>query len=288
MSIDSWCYVRKELSPALAEYMDHNNILVLGAPGSGKIRLAQFITKDYDTSTIPKDTHSGLVYNTLLVTKYFTLNINLLIEEFPPNRNESTSDIQKCFKNWYEEFCSDDITELREVIEGVVFTLNMDGLDVAKLEDLLLILNDLKQLLIENDCFFVVMGISNGFLSANAITDIEDQVIMNGFEFVNFDESGTNEFKEKVGPDRMQEIFESHEWSQTMKSEITEADYIKHKHEKMLLMSESLLGSEGRQTPLLENLMGKLRLEKAKVTEMDDGDKQNYIESLVEEFLEYF
>lgn len=263
-------------------------MLILGAPSTGKIRLAQYITEDYDSSTIPDESHSGLVYNCLLVTRYFTLKINLLIEEFPPDRKCLTVDSSLFLETWYQEFCSEDMTDLRDVIEGVVFTFSIDDLNPNEFDQQLHILGEMKEVLKKNDSFFVIMGISKGEIDELGLADIEDQVIMNGFEFINYNASGTNEFKEKLGLDRLREVFETHEWSLLEESNITEEDYVKHKQEKMLLMTESLLPSEEKEGPLLEILMKKLQLEKTKVAEMDDKDKQTYVDSLVEEFLEYF
>lgn len=268
--------------------MDHNNVLVLGAPGTGKVRLAQFITHDYDTSTLEDHTHSGLVYNGVLLTKYFTLKINLLIEEFPHDRKDPSLDPYESLENWYQEFVSDDMTDLRDVIEGVVFTFSMEDYDETNLNQQLRILGELKELLKSNDAFFVFMGISKSKLEDRTLEAIEDQVIMNGFEFVNYNESGTNEYKEKMGKDRLLEVFETHEWSQRKDSNLSEEEYIKHKQDKMLLMTESLLPSGESAGPLLDVLLKKLQLEKSKVAGMDEKDKKSYVDTLVEEFLEYF
>lgn len=268
--------------------MDHNNVLVLGAPGTGKIRLAQFITKDYDTSTLTDKTHSGLVYNGVLLTKYFTLKINLLIEEFPHDRTDPTLHPSKCLKDWYQEFLTDEMADLRDVIEGVVFTFNMDDYEAELLDEQLRLMGELKDLLEENDAFFVVMGISTAEIDQNVLEDIEDQVIMNGFEFVNYNESGTNEFNEKTGRDRLREVFETHEWSQRKDPSLTEEQYMEHKQEKMLLMTESLLPNEESEELPLDVLLKKLQLEKSKVAEMDENDRKAYVDSLVEEYLEYF
>lgn len=47
----------------------------------------------------------------------------------------------------------------------------------------------------------------------DTVEEIEDLVITHGFEFINLNTQGINEFKEKQGKDRVVELIESHEWT---------------------------------------------------------------------------
>ncbi|SGZ47838.1 CIC11C00000002070 [Sungouiella intermedia] len=268
--------------------MAPNNVLVVGAPKSGKIRLAQHISGDYDTHTIQIDSHSGLIYTFDLTTKYFNVNLNILIEEFPDDRSDVEKDTVICLEEWTSEFSSDEFVELREALDGLVYTFTMEELDMEKFEKQLEFIGKIKELIGE-EAFFVVAGAAGGEVESLIVEEIEDQVIANGFEFVNLQESGMNEYREKVGKDRLMEIFETHDWS-NMEKTVQPEEYTSHKKEKMPEMAKGLLEVEDADDPDfdLERMLQKLRVDKEKVRALDDKEKKDYVDKLVEEYLEYF
>lgn len=270
--------------------MAPNNVLVVGAPKSGKIRIAQHISGDHETETILADSHSGLIYACDLTTKYFNVNVNLLIEEFPDDRSVLDKNIDRCLSEWFEEFAAEEFTELREALDGFVYSVSMDKFDLTAFEKQMEIVGQLRELLPE-DAFFVVVGAAAGEVDFLVVDEIEDQVIASGFEFVNLQQSGTNEYREKLGKDRLLEIFETHDWS-NMEKVLQPEEYAAHKRDKLPEMARGLLEFEelDEEAPTfdLERVLHKLRIDKEKVQALDDKDKKEYSDKLVEEYLEYF
>lgn len=268
--------------------MAPNNVLVVGAPKSGKIRLAQHISGDYETETILADSHSGLIYNCDLTTKYFTVNVNILIEEFPDDRNVLEKAVEICFSEWFDEFSAEEFVELREALDGFVYSVSMDKVDMIGFEKQLKIVAKIREILGE-EVFFVVVGAADGKVGPLVVEEIEDQVIVNGFEFVNLQQSGINEYREKLGRDRLLEIFETHEWSNMEKVPLPE-EYAAHKKDKLPEMAKGLLEDPDEEAADfdLERVLQKLRIDKEKFQSLDDKEKREYADNLVKEYLEYF
>ncbi|OBA23371.1 increased recombination centers protein 6 [Metschnikowia bicuspidata var. bicuspidata NRRL YB-4993] len=278
--------------------MQSNNVLIIGPPHTGKIRIAQHITKDLDTSTIQPDSHSGLIYNYKLRTKYFTLDVNLLVEEYPDSRASQSSNLT-LLQTFLDEFKSPEFTELRDALDGLVFTIK-SPIDDECLSETLALFVKMKELLEDNDIFLVVVDFIDPI--HKSLLDItEDEVIAHGFEYVNFHELGTNEYAEKIGKDRLVEIFHTHEWSHSDKPMSNEA-YTSRKKDKLGPMTKGLMDEENDRfqdqslpplnQPLapmdLDVLLTKLNLDKLRAQEMNDEDKKAFIEDLVDDYMEYF
>lgn len=261
--------------------MASNNILMLGPPGSGKIRIAQLISGDHDTSTISQESHSGLVYTYNLATKYFSAKVNLLLEEYPDHRDSDTA-LVELLQATYDELRSEQCAELRDAISGLIFTFDM-SIPQETLEQLLGLFAKVKELFEDKDVFVVVVGTSE---AAN-VEAVEDQIILSGFEFLNFNESGKNEFMDKLGKDRLVEIVESHDWDDVTTQSMSAEDYLKHQKEQADQMTEKLLSEEQAEVSF-ETMFHKLALAKEKAEGMNPEDKKAYVDKLVEEYLEYF
>lgn len=271
--------------------MKTNNVLILGPPKSGKIRIAQHITKDLDTSTIQPESHSGLIYNYTLNTKYFSLDVNLLIEEYPDSR-ASLAAIETLLQSFLDEFKTPEFTELRDALDGLVFTIDIfaDAKIIQKLLDTFI---KIKELLEENDIFVVVVGFAEADQKP-LLEIVEDEVIAHGFEYVNFNEYGTNEYMEKIGKDRLVEIFHTHEWSQTDKP-ISDETYTQHKTEKLGSMAEPLIDNEDSPATDerlarvdLDTLLAKLSVDKLRAQGLTEEEKKQFVDDLVDNYMEYF
>lgn len=273
--------------------MAPNNVLVLGAPKSGKIGLAQFLSQDFDTSTVPCDSHSGLIYNCELSTRYFQLSLNLLIEEFPDQRSDKI-DISDALEKWFTEFSKPEFAELRDALDGVVYCLSMDAA-TKSFDKQFEVLSQMK-ISLDEEAFFVVVGASPTEIDLSIAEGIEDAAIVNGFEFVDATQSGTNGYNEKLGLARVKEILETHSWSDMEKSELSDETYQSHKRGKMGHMTQGLLEAEIEKRDSsqseddvefdLERLVQKLRIDKEKVATLDEKDKKDYVDKLVQAYLE--
>lgn len=282
--------------PSSSSYtaMAPNNVLVLGAPKTGKITLAQFLSQDFDTSTVPRDSHSGLIYNCELSTRYFQVSLKLLVEEFPEERKEDY-EVSDALKKWFAEFSKPDFAELRDALDGVVYCLSMDA-DTQSYDEQFETLSHIKDSLGE-EAFFVVVGASQTDIDLSIAESIEDEAIVNGFEFVDATKNGTNEYNEKLGLARVKEIFEAHSWSDMDKSELADETYQSHKRGKMGDMTRALLDENENEESVkneaeetfdfdLERLLQKLRIDKEKVATLAEKDKKDYVDKLVQEYLE--
>lgn len=260
-----------------------NNVLIIGPPGSGKIRLAQHISKDLDTGKISENSHSGLIYNCSLTTKYFSTEVNLLIEEYPEERTKPSEEGEclESLQQWSKAFHSEEYEELRDAIDGVIFTIDPSQTSAKTWGKMMEVHSEIKQSLDEG-CFFAAIAAKTD--KAECLEEFEDECIQHGIEFVYEGETGTNEFKEKLGKDRISEILETHEWSNVSSSGPEE--YVRHKEDKIDQMTKGLLEDDDESIPL-DQLVDKLRLERSKVSDMKPEDRETYVKLVIEELLDY-
>lgn len=79
---------------------------------------------------------------------------------------------------------------------------------------------------------------------------IEDEVTIHGIEFINFEKSGTNEYRERVGKDRLVELFETHDWTNMELLGEDHSKYQESKVSKLQEMQTSLLNESERNIDL--------------------------------------
>lgn len=259
-----------------------NSVLIVGAPSTGKVRICQHITGDKDTATIESHSHSGLFYNHEFITKYYNINLNLLVEEFPAQRlpEYTESALYEEFESWYDDFVSDEYKELREVLDGIILTVDMNnsGQYVEKCVEIV----DKIRTQFEVD----VGGEWNGFVIVSGAGDgdnageIEDVVLGYGFEFVDINKAGVNEFKEKLGKDRIYEILECHEW-QTEKSIDENGEDNKKSMARAQEMARGLLDDDEEVD--LDRIFAKLQVAKEKALSMGEKEKNAYVEKVIQE-----
>lgn len=259
-----------------------SNVLILGPPSSGKIRIAQFLSNDFNTSRISSSSHSGVVYNFDLITKYYTANLNLLIEEFPNERDDLKQPLEELLKETYEELLSENLSDFVEVFQGVIFTLDAATTSSATRTKVLDIFTKIKELFIDHEAFFVVVQ-PESEIKKEDVDEFEDEVILSGFEFVNFSEDGKNEYMDKLGRDRLREILESHEWAAT--EPMSKERYETFKKRLAETLTQNLLTDDQVS---LDDILLKLLLDKQKVLGMKPEERKEYVDKLVEEYLEFF
>ncbi|EDK46214.1 hypothetical protein LELG_04395 [Lodderomyces elongisporus NRRL YB-4239] len=231
-----------------------NHILVLGPPNSGKLRIVDAITQRENESIAfdtERNSHSGIIEKTRIITKYYDIDLNIFIDEFPEERlvkkeylqqlqkqqeqpqhiqqsekieREGTEEIKemhvisddeklRLFKAWSKLFGDDSMSELRTVLNGVIFTINatLDGLEY--IEQALDILDILRAQLNDDSFCVVVASVPCGAQPLNQkMEEIEDLVMSHAIEFINLQATGKNEFGEKQGKERVREVMESHDW----------------------------------------------------------------------------
>lgn len=261
-----------------------NYVLVLGAAHSGKLRLCDLVLNSQKLDYIDDATHSGIIIKTKLETKYYAASLNLLIDEYSPSRlndDESSSDKISHLQKWFDEFKSPETKELWDVLNGFILTIDLDNLELDYANKCIQITAKVKEILedIGNEVFTVIVGISELVVDYE---EIEDLTLSNGLEFIYFNESGQNEFKDKIGKDRILEIFESHEWNHI---DVENIDYKQHKLDKMKDMTTKLLNSNNDDNTEfdLDDILSKLKIAKQKAKSFNDDDaKSQYVNKIIE------
>lgn len=259
-----------------------NNVLIVGPPHSRKLSIAQYVTNDLDCSTVPDHTHSGLVYLHRLKTKYFEACINLLIEEYPESRTTepSSDDLIRHLSSFVIEFSKSEYKELRDELEGIIFTVDLQQWPVTQLRLALEQFDRVKSLFVDQELFYVVAGDSKG-LSTETIEEIEDEIMQYAFEFVDVGKSGANEFREKLGKDRLMEILESNVWSDIDSSNVEPKGLLPDNFEQM---TESLLDNEKVS---FEKLLQRINAERERVKGMNEHEKEQAVRAIVDDLMEH-
>lgn len=278
-----------------------NHVLVLGAPNTGKIRICELISsRKLDFSSVDSKSHSGLIFKTDLSTKYYSLKLNLLVDEYPQHRDSLECDLEEeevkinGLKAWRKEFLSNGYRELREAIDGLIFCVRIDQVSSKHIEESLHVFSDVRDKLIEDrgdGLFSVVVGNSN---TRKINEEVEDLVIPFGFEYINLFEKGEDEFRVKIGQDRLLEIIETNEWSQMDLKKIGDPDaYNEKKRNDMSDMTRGLLNDqEGEEEILskeidLEEVLMKVQQAKQDVKDMDDDQKEAYTNKVIKDIIDF-
>ncbi|KAG7664516.1 IRC6 [[Candida] subhashii] len=285
-----------------------NHILVLGSPNSGKVRIAQLISQDqdFDYHDVSEDnSHSGIIVKTSLSTKYYSIDLNILIDEYPESRDDLSEHFTDETKladlhEWYDEFISEDYQELRDALDGIIFTVNLEQDSPELITKAMEIISDIRNAMAGHDDddnsdgwlgFVAVVGTpliqSNQEVSKEILDEIEDVVISNGFEFINFAEEGMNEYREKRGKDRIIELLETHEWSNM---ELKKNDHYKeNKLNKIEEMKVGLLEKEGPSDDddEIDKIFEKLTIAKHHIHSLPQDQKEKYANDVVEEIIDF-
>ncbi|CAH2353820.1 putative increased recombination centers protein 6 [[Candida] railenensis] len=291
-----------------------SHVLVLGGPGTGKLR----ICKEFTTLDLEKvehnDSHSGLIVPFELSTAYYNVNGKLLIDEYPASREGlhlmKQNEILSSLRSWGKEFTSDETKELRECLEGLVFCIDAAKSTVDYIESSLEELSRIRSTLDEES----VDGMWPGFLavvSPQDDNDIEDLSIAHGFEFISISSSGVNEFKDKVGKERLKELFETHEWKQMERNaKVSSVDddnlFESRKRDKIskLGMTVPLLQSndyedgnesegqgevEGEELDKLDfsTILSKLNIAKEEIQGMNENEREEYANKVIADVMNY-
>ncbi|CAI5759496.1 unnamed protein product [Candida verbasci] len=265
-----------------------NHILIIGSPNSGKLRTTNIITKNKQID-INNDSHSGIIVKTDITTKYYSLKLNILIDEFPECRNFNLTEDQKLIElnKWIDEFQLDEFAELREVLDGLFFTVDMkDSINyitriLSNVERLRNILSDK----LEWGGFIAIVGTSKTEeADEDIVGEIEDVVISYGFEFINLNLEGKNEYKETVGKDRIIELIESHEWSNMDLIETSEEKYTQNKQEKLNTMTDPLIKEKSME---LDEIFSKLAIARDNINNIPSDKRDDFANKIINEIIDY-
>ncbi|CCE80054.1 Piso0_003151 [Millerozyma farinosa CBS 7064] len=277
------------------------HVLIVGEPNSGKLRTADLIAGDQNilkNIEIDAASHSGIIVETKLCTKYYDTALKLLVDEYPENRNEVLSKSPKNqekaklsgLEAWSREFLSDECKELRQVLEGIMFCFNIDNDPVTFVDQAMRLVQDVKDCMEQDEGwngFFVVLGSSN-FGKNNP--DVEDTVLSYGIEYISLCDTSADEDGFKTGKNRVIEVFETNEWKNT-EVQHNDDSYHDSKVKKMAEMTKGLLedhdlGEEASEIEI-DTIISKLRDAKERIKTMDGNEKKIHADKVIEEIIDY-
>lgn len=277
------------------------HVLIVGEPNSGKLRTAHLIAGDkfiLDNIKIDAASHSGIIVETKLCTKYYDTPLKLLVDEYPENRDKMFSGSSKNqeeaklsgLKAWSHEFLSDECKELRQVLEGIVFCFNIDNDPMTFVDKAMPFIQDVKDCMEQHEDwngFFVVIGSSS---SGKNNPDVEDIVLSYGIEYISLCDTSTDEDGFKTGKNRVIEVFETNEWKNTGMQH-NDDSYHDSKVKKMAEMTKGLLEDHvpGERVSEIEidTVILKLRDAKERIKGMDGSEKKRYADKVIEEIIDY-
>jgi hypothetical protein len=276
-----------------------NHILILGSPHTGKLRTVKIITtrSKSDYSLDPKDSHSGLIVKTDYSCKYFNLDLNVLIDEFPDTREKEWSEKEKllALEKWYKEFLSEECDELRQVLNGVFLCINTTT-SLEYIKNCLEVLGNIRENIGSDDShgFIAIIGTNENNDEKDLVQkheEIEDLVLVHGFEYLNLSDLGYNEYKEKIGKDRLLEILDTHDWDNI---EREDPKYEQNKLEKLNEMTKGLLDDNEDHDPSassptmdLNEILLKLQIAKENIHNLDSIQKEEYINKVIADVIDY-
>lgn len=276
--------------------MAQNNVLVLGAPHSGKLRASAIIGADFSDEDDFSGSHSGLIFKIKRQTKYFKHDLSIMVDEYPEKRTRTPS--WEHLNAWSDEFMSEDMEELRRALDGIVFCLNVgDKATMNDLDPTIEVLEKIYELLggAEWAGFFAIVGVSSSEDTENHAI-VEDAATIRGFEYINLEEDGQNEFRDKLGRDRLVELFDTHDWSDIDTSE--DDGFAARKRKMAESMCQRLLDDDEKNMSVengvndvnveeFENVIEKLKQARIKAESMEGAERNEYAQQVMEDVLLY-
>ncbi|KAF2851493.1 hypothetical protein T440DRAFT_489064 [Plenodomus tracheiphilus IPT5] len=186
------------------EIRNPGRVLTVGAPDAGVLRLLKELTGSAPEPTA--GTTAGLTHDWRLETKYYTATVPIWIDEIP-NVSE-----------WRTEFVKPEAREVITVLGGWIYCFKkpVEQKDVETIKQTMQAIADV----IERACGFggdqvclaVAMPQSTTPFLEKSGEEWEELAADYGFEYVDFEATGKNEFGEAMGVQRVREALEAGEW----------------------------------------------------------------------------
>lgn len=271
-----------------------NHILILGSANSGKLRIANLISRNEEIPQLEDaESHSGLIIKTSLRTKYYFLKLNILIDEYLESKEAPDESKLSELHKWYQEFKSEEFGELREVLDGLMFTINMKTDSISFIGEALEIIEQIKLSLGDEESFhdwggfIAVVGScpENQVVEDDVVLEIEDMVLSHGLEFINLSTEGENEYKEKQGKDRIVELVESHDWTNLEMVKVDSKQYEANKLAKIESMKHKLINEKEELD--LDDIFKKLNLARDHALSLTQNEKDKYANKIIDEIIDF-
>ncbi|KAH7083896.1 hypothetical protein FB567DRAFT_446354 [Paraphoma chrysanthemicola] len=186
------------------EIKNPRRLLALGAPDSGVLKLLSDLTGSAPEPT--SGSAAGLTHSWLLETKYYTATLPIWIDEIP------------ALSEWRAAFTAPEAREVITVLGAWIYCFRkpVTQADLITIKDTMKAIADA----IERACGYSGDQVCLAVGMPQSITpyldmaqeEWEDICTDTGFEYVDFEKTGKNEFGEKVGVHRVREALEACEW----------------------------------------------------------------------------
>ncbi|KAF2106241.1 hypothetical protein BDV96DRAFT_508260 [Lophiotrema nucula] len=187
------------------EIRNPRRILALGAPDSGVLQLLKDLTGTAPEPTT--DSTAGLSHTYPLTTKYYTATLPIWLDELPSPLSD-----------WAAEFSKPEAREVIQVIGAYIFCfrkpVKQDHVEVIK--DGMKAIADIieKHMGYGGDAVCLAVGMPQSttpFLDM-PVEEWEEACMEYGFEYVDFEAKGKNEFGEERGVKRVEEALKANDW----------------------------------------------------------------------------
>ncbi|CBX96629.1 hypothetical protein LEMA_P108940.1 [Plenodomus lingam JN3] len=223
------------------EIRNPRRVLTVGAPDAGVLKLLEELT-----GSAPEPiagTTAGLTHNWRLETKYYTATLPIWIDEIPN------------IVEWRTEFVKPEAGEVITVLGGWIYCFKKP-VQEQELDTIKATMQAIADV-IERACGFggdqvclaVAMPQSTTPYLDKTGEQWEELAAEYGFEYVDFEATGKNDFGEAVGVQRVREALEAGEWESTDPPDFGDAEGF----------DGSLAAEEAEMSTELCDLQGALR-----------------------------
>ncbi|KAK6503066.1 hypothetical protein TWF481_008102 [Arthrobotrys musiformis] len=185
--------------------MPERRILLVGRRDSEILQFLEALTGSLPPHQTP-DSHAGLTHTLTLKTQYYTSTIPIWIDEI------------LSATEWSTAYSSSEAKEVRQVLGAIIYCFKHPGSeDISELKDDLAGLQKVVKACgyhWDGVCLAVTMpNRSVKSEGGKTVEEWEDLMMEFGFEFVDFEAKGRNDYGEPTGMERLKEALEANDWN---------------------------------------------------------------------------
>ncbi|KAF7909320.1 uncharacterized protein EAF01_003038 [Botrytis porri] len=179
-------------------------ILAVSRPNSGLVDLLKGLTGSAPALT--GDSIAGVTHEWSIKTNYYTASVPIWLDEIHEP------------EIWCKEFLAPEAREVLTVL-GAFIVCFRKPVDEAELQAIKILLESVAEVVKEGCgytwdgvCLAVAMPQSTTPYLEKSFDEWEELCQEHGFEFVDFESKGRNEYSEPMGLERLKEALEANEW----------------------------------------------------------------------------